>query len=95
VPYIGEDGSRLRVPLRELFFNPSSFTAANFTRILRGLVSTRGLPIDASVVDALRNFLFRQLVPAGLDLVSLNIQRGKGGKREMTLHLFSNSIRSS
>jgi hypothetical protein len=44
--------------------------------ILKGLASQRMQEVDARVVDAIRNFLFGPPGAGGLDLASLNIQRG-------------------
>ncbi|MEM1231250.1 MAG: peroxidase family protein [Pseudomonadota bacterium] len=45
--------------------------------LLRGLASQRHQQLDPGVISTLRNFLFGQPGDGGLDLVSLNIQRGR------------------
>lgn len=45
--------------------------------ILRGLATQAHQKIDTKIVDAVRNFLFGQPGAGGLDLGSLNIQRGR------------------
>ena len=45
--------------------------------ILRGLAAQEMSAIDTQVVDGLRNFLFGPPTAGGLDLASLNIQRGR------------------
>lgn len=67
------------VPLRAAFFTaPMILThEAALDPILRGLASQRHQTLDAKVVHDLRNFLFGQPGDGGLDLPSLNIQRGR------------------
>lgn len=63
--------------LREAFFNVSAITeAGGIEPILRGLVCQVHQEIDVHVIDDVRNLLF---IPGigGLDLPSLNIQRGR------------------
>ena len=65
--------------LVDAFFNPSQYAASGGTDpILRGLVSNSARRIDEFLNDVLTNHLFQARVPpAGLDLASLNIQRGR------------------
>lgn len=51
--------------------------AGDIDPVLRGLASQPHQRIDAKVVNAVRNFLFGQPGSGGLDLASLNIQRGR------------------
>lgn len=60
------------------------FTAPIFLRsetdidpILRGLATQRHQALDHKIVDDLRNFLFGAPGDGGLDLASLNVQRGR------------------
>ena len=65
--------------LRDAFFvAPSLLTKKNdIDPILRGLASQRHQTIDVKVVSDVRNFLFGRPGAGGLDLASLNIQRGR------------------
>lgn len=65
--------------LRDAFGNPEFLEQAtaghaNIDLLLRGLASTPAQEIDNKVIDDVRNFLFG---PVGIDLASLNIQRGR------------------
>ena len=64
--------------LVDAFFNPSQYTASGGTDpILRGLVSNSARRIDEFLNDVLTNHLFQAGSFPGLDLASLNIQRGR------------------
>lgn len=68
------------IPLLLAFFNPTIIANNGVEPILMGLMHQTQQEVDPFVVSALRNFLFP--VPGsadafGLDLVSLNIQRGR------------------
>jgi len=68
------------IPLMLAFFNPSIIASNGVEPILMGLMHQTQQEVDPFVVSALRNFLFP--IPGsaqafGLDLVSLNIQRGR------------------
>lgn len=65
------------LPLAQAFFRPDVLQATGVDPILRGLVLQQAQPIDARVVDAVRNFLFGEPGSGGFDLASLNIQRGR------------------
>ena len=63
--------------LREGFFRPERVTKeGGLEPILRGAVKQPAQEIDTKVVDELRNFLFLNK-GVGLDLVAINIQRGR------------------
>lgn len=64
------------VALSEAFNNPALFRQSGPDNILKYGASTHMEEFDNQVVDSLRNFLFVQLA-GGLDLASLNIQRGR------------------
>ncbi len=69
------DGNLL---LQDAFFNPSLITGeGGIDPLLRGIAASIQQKIDAQVVDDVRNFLFGPPGAGGLDLVSLNIQRGR------------------
>ncbi len=65
------------VSLSEAFFNPTLFKQTGVDGILKYAASTRAEEIDTQVVGSLRNFLFGAPGQGGLDLASLNIQRGR------------------
>ena len=71
------------VPLRDAFFNPDFYSSQDdygnirLDQILKGLASKRAQEIDNKLVDDVRNFLFGSPGAGGMDLASLNIQRGR------------------
>ncbi len=66
------------LPLKSAFFSPWRISAeGGIDPILRGLVMEPSQTFDPKVVDAVRNFLFGAPGAGGLDLPSLNIQRGR------------------
>lgn len=67
------------IPLKEGFFNVTAFVDRGLDSILRGLFAQRARRLDGHIVPALRNFLFvgRDSSMFGLDLASLNLQRGR------------------
>jgi hypothetical protein len=64
------------VTLFEAFFNPALFKESGVDGILKYAASTHMEELDNQIVNSLRNFLFTQ-ASGGLDLASLNIQRGR------------------
>ena len=81
IPLVGVDcQSGESLALLDGFFNPSVVADNGIEPFLAGLASQTQQKIDAKIVDNLRNFLFPSVGggPAfGLDLASLNIQRGR------------------
>lgn len=69
-------GDEHPLPLQEAFFNPSYIANNGIELILRGLANNVQQKIDRFIVDDVRNFLFGPSF-GGLDLASLNIQRGR------------------
>jgi hypothetical protein len=67
------------VPLRDAFFNPDFLKddPARVDQLLLGLAYQPAQEIDNKIVDDVRNFLFGPPGAGGLDLASLNIQRGR------------------
>ncbi len=65
------------VALSDAFFNPTMFKQTGLDGILKYAASTHAEEFDNQIVDSLRNFLFGQPGQGGLDLASLNIQRGR------------------
>ena len=59
------------------FFQPQHVTAQGVDVILRGLCMQRCQELDEWLIDDVRNFLFGAPGAGGLDLASLNIQRGR------------------
>ena len=65
-------------PLRTMFFVPDQVIhMGGIEPILRGLTMQKAEQVDEKVVDDVRNFLFGPPGSGGLDLISLNIQRGR------------------
>jgi peroxidase len=69
--------TRDEVSLAEAFFNPSLVSENGIDGILKYLVSDPSSELDTQLVDSVRNFLFGPPGAGGLDLASLNIQRGR------------------
>lgn len=66
------------LPLKDAFFTPQRLiNEGGIEPILRGLAAQEMSAIDVHVIDAVRNFLFGDPTSGGLDLPSLNIQRGR------------------
>lgn len=65
------------VSLSEAFFNPDIIQQNGIDSILKYLASDPSSELDTKVVDSVRNFLFGPPGAGGLDLASLNIQRGR------------------
>ncbi|MFO0944746.1 MAG: peroxidase family protein [Planctomycetota bacterium] len=65
------------VPLSEAFSNPALVSQHGIDSILKYLASDPASELDVKVVESVRNFLFGPPGSGGLDLASLNIQRGR------------------
>ena len=66
------------ISLKDAFFRPSEvINNGGIEPLLRGLSSQYSQNIDPLVIDDVRNFLFGPPGSGGLDLASLNIQRGR------------------
>jgi peroxidase len=65
------------VALSEAFFNPDLIQETGIDSILKYLSADPSSEVDTEVVDSIRNFLFGPPGSGGLDLASLNIQRGR------------------
>src|SRR6266481_1335825 len=68
---------RDRVELSQAFFNPALLKQTGIDNILKYAASIQSQEDDNQIVDSLRNFLFGAPGQGGLDLASLNIQRGR------------------
>ena len=77
--FVGNDGNDIDEPitLANAFFQPELLEESGIDSLLKYASSTLSQEIDLEVVDSLRNFLFGPPGAGGLDLVSLNIQRGR------------------
>ena len=73
----GETIPNGNLSLANAFFNPDLIIADGIEPILRGLASQVCQEIDPYIVGGVRNFLFGPPGSGGLDLASLNIQRGR------------------
>ncbi len=60
----------------QVFFNPAVIQQTGIDPILKYLASDNMQEVDTSIVDPLRDFLFGAPGDGGMDLASLNIQRG-------------------
>lgn len=66
------------LPLSRAFFNPQTISQYGIEPAMMGLSRQRQEEVDLKVVNTLRNFLFAPNPNSpGLDLVALNIQRGR------------------
>ena len=63
--------------LAESFFQPQQITDEGIDVVLRGLALGRAQELDEWIIDDVRDFLFGAPGAGGLDLASLNIQRGR------------------
>ncbi len=79
LPMFNAQGERTgELSLRQAFFNPSVFDDASAVdEILAGLTRQQSEALDTQVIDGVRNFLFGQPGQGGLDLLSLNLMRGR------------------
>ena len=68
-----------RIALRDAFFKPAMMSDApeRLGQLLKGLATEPAQQIDTQVVEDVRSFLMLEGVPGGLDLVAINIQRGR------------------
>ncbi|MCA9153461.1 MAG: VCBS repeat-containing protein, partial [Planctomycetales bacterium] len=63
--------------LREAFFTAEPIKTDGVEPYLLGLAASQAEQVDARIIDDLRNFLFGPPGAGGIDLASLNIQRGR------------------
>jgi len=78
---LDEDGSTNaygNVALRDAFFDPDPvFQQTGIDPVFRGLAAQEANNVDTQVIDDVRNFMFGAPGAGGLDLLSMNIQRGR------------------
>ncbi|EEC10299.1 peroxinectin, putative [Ixodes scapularis] len=80
IELINEDGSvHKRIPLAAQFFNPNEiYHPGNLDRFFRGLITQPAQTYDRFVTQQLTNHLYEPIGQGfGMDLVALNIQRGR------------------
>lgn len=79
VEFLDNNGNEVsdELSFAEVFFNPAVVEDTGIDPILKYLASDNMQQIDTKVVDPLRDFLFGAPGQGGLDLASLNIQRGR------------------
>lgn len=79
--YVNDQGETVTVEgeiaLFEAFSNPTLFGQTGVDGILKYAAATHAEELDNQLVDSLRDFLFGLPGQGGLDLASLNIQRGR------------------
>jgi hypothetical protein len=63
--------------LAQAFFDTTTLSQTGIDPVLKYLASDNAQEVDTHVIDDLRNFLFGAPGSGGLDLASLNIQRGR------------------
>ncbi len=74
----GDSISYGSIHLKDAFFNPLIITEeGGIAPVFRGMASQMQQTFDTKIVNTLRNFLFGPPGAGGLDLVSLNLQRGR------------------
>lgn len=76
---VGPQGQDLgSFDMRESFFNPDLITTpGTLDGLIRGLAVQEANEVDTQVIDDVRNFLFGPPGAGGLDLLSINLQRGR------------------
>ncbi|MFN9717627.1 MAG: peroxidase family protein, partial [Planctomycetota bacterium] len=79
VKFLDNNGLETRdaVPLSHAFFNPTLMAETGIDPVLKYLSADPSSEVDTLIVDSVRNFLFGPPGSGGLDLASLNIQRGR------------------
>jgi hypothetical protein len=79
VGFFNNDGRDVldEIELKDAFFTSSLLNDTGIDSVLKYDASVQAQEIDLEVVDSLRNFLFGPPGAGGMDLVALNIQRGR------------------
>lgn len=68
---------RESISLKTAFYNPTTLKEVGIDPVIKYLATANASKIDTLVIDDIRNFLFGKPGSGGLDLASLNIQRGR------------------
>ncbi len=79
---LDNDGNAIdagHILLRDAFFDPTVVQTVGIDCYLKGLATQKAQEIDQMVIGGVRNFLFANQPesPMGIDLASMNIQRGR------------------
>ena len=74
---VDAEGNSVTIGLSSAFFRPDQVAELGIDSILRGASTQLAQELDVQVIDDVRNFLFGPPGAGGLDLASLNIQRGR------------------
>ena len=79
VGFLNNDGSTVtpEMSLSQVFFNPTVIEQYGISPSIKYMATDPSSEIDTKVVDSLRNMLFGPPGSGGLDLASLNIERGR------------------
>ncbi len=79
IEFLDNDAVEVRegLSLAYAFFNPAPVIEVGPDPLLKYLATDNAQEVDTQLVDGLRNFLFGPPGAGGLDLASLNIQRGR------------------
>lgn len=79
IGFLDNDGNDIReeVDLADAFFNPAPIKETGPDPLLKYLASDNAQEVDTQIITALRDFLFGPPGTGGLDLASLNIERGR------------------
>lgn len=73
----GETIGAGNLSLRDAFFAPGELATGGIEAMFRGLADSFSLQVDPQIVEDVRSFLFAGPDGPGLDLASINIQRGR------------------
>ena len=73
----GQDAPGGSVALADAFFVPSQIDSLEIDRLLRGLATQVQQATDPHMIDTLRNAMFGDPGAGGLDLLAINLQRGR------------------
>lgn len=77
---VGNDGATIaqgNITLKDAFFAPTKIYDGGIDPLLKGMSIQKQQTLDCKVVNSVRNFLFGAPGQGGMDLVSINIARGR------------------
>lgn len=72
-----QDGKQRKYALQNTFFNPKVFASEKLEAWLLGAIHAPAMDVDLGHSDSVRQFLFSPERPGRLDLLALNVQRGR------------------